>query len=126
VHRLTYLAFALGLQLVLASCATPPETGTNCELRPSCLRYLKKIQKNVYREWKPTREVQSGKVRIEFRLDAQGRFRNIRVVQSDSEILAASCAEAMQNAAPNPPPESLAFMTDKKIVATFEFKRGSP
>ena len=123
------LAFALGLtfQLSFASCATVPETGTNCRLRPSCLKYLKTIRKRVYREWKPASSVQSGTVTMSFRIDPQGHFSDIRVVRSDSEGLSASCKQAMQDATKIPPvPEALSFLVQKKLVATFGYERPSP
>jgi TonB family protein len=123
------LAFALGLtfQLSFASCATVPETGTNCKLRPSCMKYLKTIRKRVYREWMPASHVQSGTVTVSFRVDLQGHFTDIRVLRSDSEDLAASCKQAMRDATKIPPvPEALSFLVQKELRATFAFERPSP
>jgi TonB family protein len=124
VGPLLRLTLALALLLGLGSCATAPETGTDCAKRRSCVRYIAKIQKRVYREWNPDRSVQSGTVTMTFKIDSDGRFQDIRVVRSDSEPLAASCKEAMLVAGKAPPiPEGLEFLLNKKLLATFAFER---
>ena len=120
------LTLALALVLALSSCATAPESGTDCSKRPSCVKYLTKIRKRVYSAWRPANDVQSGAVTISFRVDSDGRLSNIRVVRSDSDALAASCKQAMESATRLPRlPEGLAFLLQKNIVATFDFKRSS-
>ena len=121
------VCLALALQLGMASCASPPETGTDCNKRRSCVKYLHNVRKSVYREWSPADDVQGGTVTLSFRLNAHGRIQEIAVVRSDSDALAASCKQAMQQVDQFPPiPEGLEFLVSKKIVATFAFSRPSP
>ena len=92
-----------------------------CSADPACLQYLEMIRQRVYTRWNPSKEVPVGKVRMSFRIDKSGSAHGIELVSTENKPLGESCMQAFRHASPfPPPPASIAYIFNKKLVATFD------
>jgi hypothetical protein len=102
---------------------TPGPRDCNADLQ--CRAYLEQIRQRVYGRWTPTDDVKGGGVQLSFRIDRSGAAHEIALVRSDNGALGDSCVTAFRHANPfPPPPASIAYLLEKKIIATFDFSRG--
>lgn len=97
----------------------------DCNSDLQCRAYLEAIRQRVYGRWTPADEVKGGGVQLAFRIDRSGAAHEITLVRSDNGPLGDSCVTAFRHANPfPPPPASIAYLLEKKIIATFDFSRG--
>lgn len=97
----------------------------DCNADLQCRAYLDLIKQRVYGRWAPAEDVKGGGVQLSFRIDRSGAAHEIALVRSDNQPLGDSCVTAFRHANPfPPPPASIAYLLDKKILATFDFSNG--
>ncbi len=97
----------------------------DCNADLQCKAYLELIRQRVYGRWNPTGDVKGGGVQLSFRIDRSGAAHEIALVRSSNGPLGDSCVTAFRHANPfPPPPASIAYLLDKKIVANFDFSAG--
>ena len=102
---------------------TPGPRDCNADLQ--CRAYLDMIRQRVYGRWNPAEDVNGGGVQLSFRIDRSGAAHEISLVKSANGPLGDSCVTAFRHANPfPPPPASIAYLLEKKIIATFDFSRG--
>lgn len=98
----------------------------DCNADLQCRAYLELIRQRVYGRWNPAEDVKGGGVQLAFRIDRSGAAHEIALVRSANGALGDSCVTAFRHANPfPPPPASIAYLLEKKIIATFDFSRGS-
>jgi hypothetical protein len=103
---------------------TPGPRDCNADLQ--CRAYLELIRQRVYGRWTPEDQVKGGGVQLAFRIDRSGAAHEISLVKSDNGPLGDSCVKAFRHANPfPPPPASIQYLLEKRIIATFDFARGT-
>jgi TonB family protein len=93
----------------------------DCMKEKACLEYLEMIRRRVYARWNNAgKDGTGGKVELRFRIDRGGSAHGAKVVRSDDKLMGETCVIAFNQANPfPPPPESIQYIVNKTITATF-------
>ena len=92
--------------------------------------YMKTLRERIWLAWFPylafhyPKDFKSADAVVEFRLDASGQVRSVRILSSEgSPVFAAFCMEAVQRAAPYGPvpPEVLDLTGKDELEVRFAF-----
>lgn len=93
----------------------------DCMKEKACLEYLEMIRRRVFARWNNAAGANAGgKVELQFRIDRGGSAHGTKLIRSDDQNLGESCVLAFNQANPfPPPPESIHYLINKPIRATF-------